>query len=58
MYFDNAPCQVCGSEVELRRRDSATPRDEHEPDSTVDDRICTNADCPTNTQSGSDAPTP
>lgn len=46
MYFDNKPCQVCGSDVDLTARRSAG---ETEPDGTVDERVCTNADCPTNT---------
>jgi hypothetical protein len=59
MYFDTKPCSVCGSEVQLRAR--GTPRQEEtsEPvgeadgvvgdaDSTVDERVCTNDDCPTN----------
>jgi hypothetical protein len=59
VYYDSKPCQVCGSEVELR---AATPEDIPEPDGpvgprdgyvgggdpTVDTRICTNPDCPTN----------
>ena len=65
MYFDSKPCQVCGSEVELRPRDvdaeQLEPADDPvaEPDATVDDRVCTNPDCETN-QAGraSDAPRP
>ena len=45
MYFDSKPCQVCGSEVDLRPRES--PR-VNEPDATVDERVCTNSGCPTN----------
>lgn len=52
MYFDSKPCAVCGSQVELRPRDGG-PRagavpgaGEHEPDATVDERVCTNPDCP------------
>jgi len=58
MYFDNKPCSVCGSEVRLvARTDSvAAPGDPvgdpdgfvGDGDSTVDERICTNAECPTN----------
>ncbi len=59
MYFDSSPCQVCGSDVELRARDSPPVGDVDEPvgpadgvvgdaDSTVDERVCTNVDCPTN----------
>ncbi|GAA4697776.1 hypothetical protein [Nocardioides conyzicola] len=58
MYFDSAPCSVCGSEVRLVAR-SAPPTPSGEPvgdpegfvgdgDSTVDERVCTNPDCPTN----------
>ncbi|GAB2867495.1 hypothetical protein [Nocardioides pacificus] len=56
MYFDNKPCAVCGSEVELRPHTKPGPSD---PDSTVDDRVCTNDDCETN-QAGrpADAPRP
>ena len=59
MYYDSKPCQFCGSEVELR---AAEPADIPPPDGpvgpsdgyvgggdpTVDTRICTNPDCPTN----------
>jgi hypothetical protein len=62
VYYDVKPCQVCGSEVELT---AADPADVPEPDGpvgpregyvgggdpTVDERICTNPDCPTNTGS-------
>ena len=57
MYFDNDPCKVCGSEVELRARDSgespdgpAGPADGvvGDADSTPDERVCTNPECPTN----------
>ena len=62
MYYDNKPCQVCGSEVRLEARE---PGDIEEPDGpvgpeegyvgggdpTVDKRICTNAACPTNNES-------
>lgn len=53
MYFDNAPCSVCGSKVEVRPHSSA-PRSDPNPDGTVDERVCTNADCETN----SDRPDP
>ena len=60
MYADVKPCRVCGAEVRLEAKD---PGDIEEPDGpvgprdgyvgggdrTVDERICTNADCPTNT---------
>jgi hypothetical protein len=52
MYADHKPCAVCGSEVELRARTGPTDR-VAEADPTVDERICTNPDCPTNT--GDDA---
>jgi hypothetical protein len=65
MYYDSKPCQVCGSEVRLEAKE---PGDIVEPDGpvgpeegyvgggdpTVDKRLCTNADCPTNTESGRD----
>ena len=57
MYFDNRPCQVCGSEVELRSHDKDAKGVVAEPDATVDDRVCTNPDCATN-QGGDDAPQP
>lgn len=62
MYFDIKPCRVCGSEVELRASTPPDPDEVTAPvgpaegyvgggDETVDDRICTNPDCPTNTES-------
>ena len=59
MYFDNKPCSVCGSEVRLEARSvpasSSTDVQVGDPagfvgdgDSTVDERVCTNPDCPTN----------
>lgn len=58
MYFDSAPCSVCGSEVRLVARgapavDPAGPVGDPDGyvgdgDSTVDARVCTNPDCPTN----------
>jgi hypothetical protein len=61
MYFDNDPCEVCGSEVRLEPRapgDAGSsgrgapvgPADGvvGDADSTVDRRVCTNPDCPTN----------
>jgi len=59
MYFDTRPCAVCGSEVELRARETPPEADDSGPvgpadgvvgdaDSTVDQRVCTNPDCPTN----------
>ena len=38
MYFDSRPCETCGAWVD----------DVTEPDGTVDERACTNPDCPTN----------
>jgi hypothetical protein len=62
VYYDNKPCGVCGSQVRLEAKG---PGDIEEPvgpvgpqegyvgggDETVDKRICTDADCPTNTDS-------
>jgi hypothetical protein len=58
MYFDSKPCSVCGSEVRLEARSapaSSTDAQVGDPDgyvgdgdSTVDERVCTNPDCPTN----------
>ena len=59
MYFDTKPCSVCGSDVELRPAqvpddpdDTADPVGPQEgyvgdADSTPDERVCTNPDCPT-----------
>jgi hypothetical protein len=60
MYYDNKPCQVCGSEVRLEAKDADDIEEPDGPvgpedgyvgsgDPTVDKRICTNPDCPTNT---------
>ncbi len=60
MYADTKPCQLCGSEIELReRRASDDLGGVAEPDATVDLRVCTNPDCESN-QAGrpADAPTP
>lgn len=46
MYFDSRPCETCGAEVEVHARTSTD--DVTEPDGTVDERVCTNPDCPTN----------
>jgi hypothetical protein len=60
MYFETRPCAVCGSEVTLRPRE-APPADDAAGavgsptavvgagDSTVDERVCTNSQCRTNT---------
>jgi hypothetical protein len=60
MYFDSQPCQVCGADVELRPHETARadagrpvgPSDGvvGDADSTVDERLCTNPDCPTHTR--------
>jgi hypothetical protein len=63
VYFDNKPCAVCGSEVELRARETAKAP-ETEPvgpkdgvvgagDDTPDERVCTNRECPSHTGSAS-----
>jgi len=52
VYFDNKPCRVCGSEVRLRDHREGS---ETEPDGTIDERVCTNDDCPTR-RGGADAP--
>ena len=57
MYFDTAPCRVCGAAVRL---EPVTVPDGHVDgpagppegyvggaDQTVDDRVCTNEECPT-----------
>ena len=46
MYFDNRPCDVCGSEVEIRPH---TTLSQGEADGGPDERVCTNAECETNT---------
>lgn len=57
MYFDNRPCQVCGSKVDLGEH--RAPDHEVDPDGTIDERTCTNPDCPTNERPRTDAtPTP
>ena len=59
MYFDSEPCHVCGSKVTLRAGQPEESSETDGPvgpragyvgagDETVDDRICTNPDCPTN----------
>jgi hypothetical protein len=49
MYSDSKPCEVCGSEVRLtpHRKDTY-----EEADDTIDERVCTNDDCPTRTGPG------
>jgi len=46
MYFDNKPCAQCGAEVDLSAARSVEGTSE--PDGTIDKRICTNPECPTN----------
>jgi hypothetical protein len=53
MYADHKPCAGCGSAVELHARTGSTGR-VAEADPTVDERVCTNPDCPTNTGDVSD----
>lgn len=58
MYYDSKPCEVCGSEVELRaaRPEAGEPGSPVGPadgvvgggDPTVDERVCLNPRCPTN----------
>lgn len=55
MYQDSKPCRVCGSEVRLQE---PTRLRVAEADPTVDERVCTNPDCPTNKSGGDDAPEP
>lgn len=56
MYFDTSPCSVCGADVELRP--AQVPDETGGPvgpsdgyvgaaDSTIDERVCTNPECPT-----------
>ena len=44
MYTDYAPCQVCGSDVELR---PARVDGVNEPDAPTDERFCSNESCET-----------
>ncbi|WP_182524976.1 hypothetical protein [Nocardioides dongkuii] len=55
MYFDNRPCDVCGSEVRLKAHDSSTPLRGPDPDGTVDERVCTNPDCASHEDGGPQA---
>lgn len=62
MYQDSKPCEVCGAPVELRPRTAAEdvgdgpvgPEDGvvGGGDPTVDDRVCTNPECPSHTPGG------
>ena len=67
MYFDTKPCAVCGADVELRPRETpprGVPSDPvgapdgvvGDADSTVDARVCTNADCPTHQPGATERP--
>jgi hypothetical protein len=69
MHFDFKNCEVCGAEVRLRA--STPPETTHLDgpvgpqdgvvgggDPTVDDRICTNADCATHQTEVGHSPTP
>lgn len=58
MHFDFKPCEVCGSEVTLRASAPVVAPNTDAPvgppegyvgggDETVDERICSNPDCPT-----------
>lgn len=48
MYFDSQECRVCGAGVEIQSHESAKPRMGKDPDGSVDVRVCTNPECPTN----------
>jgi hypothetical protein len=52
MYFDVKPCRECGAEVEIRPHERL---EVNEADSSIDERVCTNPDCPTRS-SGADGP--
>jgi hypothetical protein len=67
VYTDVAPCSVCGSKVRLRPHSPAPvevgpvgPTDGvvGSGDPTVDDRVCTNDDCPTNATGSAESSTP
>ena len=45
MYSDTKPCQVCGAAIELGPATAAASTTE--PDGPIDERTCTNPDCPT-----------
>jgi hypothetical protein len=65
MYFDSEPCRVCGADVELRARTTeggardgpVGPSEGYVggADATPDERVCTNAECPTH---AADQPAP
>lgn len=57
MYFDAKPCEICGAKVRLRPHEAPETETGDDPvgpadgvvgtaDPTVDDRVCTNPDCP------------
>jgi hypothetical protein len=63
MYFDTKPCRVCGSEVRLVPRERPDEAGDDAPvgpadgvvgdaDSTVDERVCTDPDCPSHAEDG------
>jgi hypothetical protein len=52
MYFDTRPCDVCGAAVRLEPRDGSTTDTDVDPDATIDQRVCTSADCPTHRGEG------
>ncbi|GAA1775814.1 hypothetical protein GCM10009795_022290 [Nocardioides hankookensis] len=62
MYQDSKPCEVCGAPVELRARTEPETDDQGRVgpadgvvgggDPTVDQRVCTDADCPTHAPDG------
>ncbi|WP_170970253.1 hypothetical protein [Nocardioides jishulii] len=48
MYFDQQECRVCGAQVKVRPHDGEPPREGKDPDGTVDVRVCTDPECPSN----------
>lgn len=59
MYQDNRACEVCGAEVRLEGKSGDSELTVHQPDDTVDQRVCTKSDCETNQPNRApDAPTP
>ena len=52
VYADSKPCHVCGAEIELSQAEGAASTTE--PDGTIDQRTCTNRDCPTNRTAAED----
>ena len=62
MYTDAKPCAVCGSEVRLEPHtpdagDETGTHQRFSADPTLDDRVCTNPNCPSHAP-GPDAPAP